>query len=77
MDKDKKLVISFELMNTIVVTLLDLPAKTSRLLLNRIEKEVTPYPEQEIKSPDTQPAAPDVVKLEDIAPPPVPRDGLV
>ena len=45
MNENKKLVISFELMNTIVVTLLDLPAKTSRLLLNRIEKEVTPYPE--------------------------------
>lgn len=69
MGEDKKLVISFELMNTIVVTLLDLPAKTSRLLLNRIEKEVTPYPEKEIKSPDTQLAAPDVVKLEDITPP--------
>lgn len=52
MNQQKRLVISFDLMNAITVILLDLPAKTSRLLLNRIEKEVTPYPEPEIKAPD-------------------------
>lgn len=63
MNQQKRLVISFDLLNEVVITLLDLPAKTSRNLLNRIEKEVSPYPEQEIKSGDIQPAA---TGLEDI-----------
>lgn len=66
MNEDKKLVISFDLLNAVVVTLLDLPAKTSRNLLNRIEKEVTPYPEQEIKDSDVALASTDVVKLDDM-----------
>lgn len=66
MNQQKRLVISFELLNAIVITLLDLPAKTSRNLLNRIEREVTPYPEQETKGSEVTTASPDVVKLEDM-----------
>lgn len=43
MSNSTNLVVSLDLMNDIVSLLLELPAKNSRAILNRIEKEVVPY----------------------------------
>lgn len=43
MSNNTSLVVSLDLMNDIVSLLLELPAKNSRALLNRIEKEVVPH----------------------------------
>lgn len=53
----KQFVIKFDLLDAIAALLLELPAKNSRLILNRIEKEVVPAqeplpPAGEVVTPD-------------------------